>query len=245
LNEKFRRRCTACITLCFAILVTSALLGGCATDSVTSDAAKAMSTPGIGPDKFAPLVHGDILGAGDQLQLTVIGYPEFNTTASIKASGVLTIPLIGDVKAVGLTRDQLEAEIVRRLSDYVKSKVYITLNLMSATVQNIIVLGAVGAQGSFPNTAPVSVFQLLATAGGPTGEADLRHIKLYRNSDLSREEEIDLSGIVSPGTHTSRGTPMVTPGDLVYVPKTENFIRQFSPFVYDILVVLTLFSLVK
>lgn len=204
-----------------------------------------MSTPGIGLEKFGSQNRGDVLAIGDQLQLSVIGYPEFNTTTSVKASGVITIPLIGEVKAVGLSKEQLEAEIVHRLTDYVKSTVYITLNLTSTTVQSIIVLGAVKAQNSYPSTTPVSIFQLLATAGGPITDADLRHVKLFRNSDLSREEEIDLSGIVSPGGRPGRGTPMVNPGDLVYVPTSENFIRQFSPFVYDILVVLTLFSLVK
>jgi len=134
---------------------------------------------------------------------------------------------------------------VNSLTDFVKSKVYVTLTLTSGSVQNIIVLGAVAQQNSYPNTSPVSVFQLLASAGGPTGDADLRHIKLYRGGDISREEEIDLSGIVSPGGRSVRGTPMVNPGDLIYVPKSENFIRQFSPFVYDVLVVLTLFALVK
>ena len=231
------------VVLCAAILAV--VCAGCTSESVTTDTARAMSTPGLGADRFGGAVHGDLLVPGDQLQLTVSGYPEFNTTATVKSSGVVTIPLVGDLKAAGMTREELEAEIVKSLTDFVKSKVYVTLTVTSSTVQNIIVLGAVAQQNSFPNTAPVSIFQLLASAGGPTGDADLRHIKVYRSGDLSREEEIDLSGIVSPGGRPGRGTPMVSPGDLLYVPKSENFIRQFTPFVYDVVVVLTLFALVK
>jgi protein involved in polysaccharide export with SLBB domain len=187
----------------------------------------------------------EVIAVGDQLQLAVIGYPEFNTSAPVKPSGLFEIPLIGEVKAAGLMKDQILAEIVRRLSDYVKNKVHVTLNITSTTMQNIIVLGAVTQQSSFAHNSPVSVFQILADAGGPSGDADLGHIKLYRNGDLSREEEIDLSVILSQGARSARGTPMINPGDLVTVPRSENFLKEFSPFAYNIVVVLTLFSLVK
>lgn len=246
LNTLNIRRLAGLCGTCLILWALTAALDGCTTEAVTAETARAMSTPGMGPGKFGTQAHGDQLQTGDQLQLTVLGYPEFNTTTAVNTAGMVSIPLIGDVKAVGLTKDQLEAEIVSKLSDYVKSKVYITLALTSGTVQNIIVLGAVAQQNSYPNTSAVSVFQILATAGGPSGDADLRHIKVYRGGDLSREEEIDLSGLVSPGGgRVTHATPLVNPGDLVYVPKAENFVRQFSPFVYDIVVVLTLFALVK
>lgn len=245
MSDSHIRYLATCGVFGVAVLLLFACLSGCTSESVTADTARAMSTPGMGADKFLQQTLNEALSVGDQLQLTVLGYPEFNTTSPVKSNGSIAIPLIGEVKAVGLTKDQLETEIIRRLSDYVKSKVYVTLTLTSATVQNIVVLGAVSQQNSFPNTAPISIFQLLANAGGPGTDADLRHIKVYRGGNLAREEEIDLSGIVSPGSRAGRGTPMINPGDLVYVPKSENFMREFSPFLYDIVVVLTLFSLLK
>jgi len=253
INNPIKRPVSSRRNLCARRAVTPLIIAaalatiaaGCTTETVTSDAARAMSTPGLGPDKFTPPQHGEGLNIGDQLQLSVLGYPEFNTTTSIKASGTITIPLIGEVKAVGLTKEQLQEEIIAKLSEYVKTKVYVTLNITGGSVQNIIVLGAVAQQNSYPNTSPISIFQLLANAGGPSADADLRHIKLYRNGDLSKESEIDLSGVIAPGAHSTQRSPMVSPGDLVYVPKSENFVRQFSPFVYDILVVLTLFALVR
>jgi protein involved in polysaccharide export with SLBB domain len=112
-------------------------------------------------------------------------------------------------------------------------------------VGNIVVLGAVTAQNNFPRTSPVSIFQILASAGGPTTEADLGHVRVFRNGDLSREEELDLSGIMTPGNRMGRSAPMVYPGDLVFVPKSDNFLKEFAPFAYNIVVVLTLFSFVK
>jgi polysaccharide export outer membrane protein len=221
-------------------------LFGCGGDMMTQDSGRVARPPVIAQEKTPVQPAGDVLGAGDQVQLTVFGYPEFNSTTSVKPSGMITVPLIGEIKAGGLSKDQLEAEIVRRLSEYVKTKVYISLSLTSSvSVGNIVVLGAVTTQNNFPRTSPMSIFQLLASAGGPTVDADLGHVRVYRNGDLSREEEIDLSAIMTPAARVGRSTFMVNPGDMVFVPKSENFLRDFAPFAYTIVVVLTLFSLVK
>jgi polysaccharide export outer membrane protein len=174
-----------------------------------------------------------------------MGYPEFNTTAYVRESGTFPIPLAGEIKAVGLTKDQLSEAIVAKLTEYVKTKVYITLSVVNTTVRKIIVLGAVGAQGSQPAMAPVSIYQLFANVGGLAQDADLRHVRIYRNTDLSRSVEVDLSDISTPGSRADANAPMINPGDMVYVPRSENFMREFSPFIYDILVLLTLFRLIS
>lgn len=227
------------------VLLVVACLFGCSGETATQDPGRPARTPVIAPERMQTLPADEVIGVGDQVQLTVLGYPEFNSTTSVKPSGTVTVPLIGEIKAAGLSKDQLQAEIIRRLSEYVKAKVFITLNLTSLTAGNIVVLGAVSSQSNFPRTSPVSIFQILASAGGPTGEADLGHVRVFRNGDLSREEEMDLSGILSSGARVGRTTLMVNPGDMVFVPKSDNFLKDFAPFAYNIVVVLTLFSLVK
>ncbi len=219
---------------------------GCSSSgSVTAETAFAMSTPTIGPEQFVTQQRLDGINVGDQIQLTVLGYPEFNTTANVRESGMFVIPLAGEVKAVGLTRDQLSEVVVAKLTEYVKTKVYITLTVVNTTVRKIIVLGAVGAQGSQPAMAPVTIYQLFASVGGLQTDADLRHVRIYRNTDLSRAVEIDLSDFSTPGSRPETNVPVVNPGDMVYVPRSENFMREFSPFMYDILVLLTLFRLIS
>jgi polysaccharide export outer membrane protein len=203
-----------------------------------------MTTPGIGPDQFVVQPRTDGINVTDQVQLTVLGYPEFNITAFVRESGTITIPLVGEIRVLGLTKDQLSEAIVAKLSEFVKTKVYVTVSVTTTTVKKIIVLGAVGTQGSQPASSPLSIFQLFANVGGLAAEADLRHVWIYRNTDLSRPVEYDLSDFASPGSRIEPNAPVVYPGDMVYVPRTENFMRQFSPFIYDILVLLTLFRLV-
>ena len=50
-----------------------------------------------------------ILGAGDQISLSVIGYPEFTGTTAVLPDGTVTLPLVGPVRAAGLTPNQLTA----------------------------------------------------------------------------------------------------------------------------------------
>jgi polysaccharide export outer membrane protein len=227
-------------------ILAAASLFGCSGETTTQDSGRTTRLPAAAMDKAQPQSSDDVLGVGDQLQLTVFAYPEFNSTTSVKPSGMIALPLIGEIKAAGLTKDQMQTEIIRRLSEYVKTKVYVTLEVTSSvSVGNIVVLGAVTAQNNFPRTSPVSIFQILASAGGPTTEADLGHVRVFRNGDLSREEELDLSGILTSGNRMGRSAPMVYPGDLVFVPRSDNFLKEFAPFAYNIVVVLTLFSFVK
>lgn len=234
-------------------VVGHALLGlpvllwmGCSSSSgVSTETARAMSSPGIGPEQFVTQQRLDGINVGDQIQLTVLGYPEFNTTANVRESGMFPVPLAGEVKAVGLTKDQLSEAIAAKLTEYVKTKVYITLTVLNTSVRKIIVLGAVGTQGSQPATTPISIYQLFASVGGLSTDADLRHVRIYRNTDLSRPVEIDLSDFSTPGSRADTNVPVVNPGDMVYVPRSENFMREFSPFIYDILVLLTLFRLIS
>lgn len=221
-------------------------LQGCSSsDKVSSETARAMSTPGIGPEQFVTQQRTDGINVGDQIQLSVLGYPEFNTNATVREAGTISIPLAGEIRAVGLTKDQLTEAVVAKLTEYVKTKVYVTVSVMTNTVKKIIILGAVGTQGSQPANSPISIFQLFASVGGLSVDADLRHVRIYRNTDLGRAIEVDLSEFASPGSRTDMNVPVVNPGDMVYVPRSDNFMREFSPFIYDILVLLTLFRLIS
>lgn len=242
------RRFQTRTALGYGLLIVLPLLSwmGCASsEKVNSETARAMSSPGIGPEQFVTQQRLDGINVGDQIQLTVLGYPEFNTTANVRETGMFVIPLAGEVKAIGLTKDQLSEAVVAKLTEYVKTKVYITLSVVNTTVRKIIVLGAVGSQGSQPAMSPITLYQLFASVGGLSTDADLRHVRIYRNTDLSNAVEVDLSEFSTPGSRAETNVPLVNPGDMVFVPRSENFMREFSPFIYDILVLLTLFRLIS
>ncbi len=227
-----------------AVVGIALILGGCSSQDVARDQAIAQARGVEPPTPGEEATPSGIIHEGDQVQVEVPGYPEFNIVTSVKQSGSISLPVVGDIQAAGLTKDQLTNRIADRLSDYAKLKVAPEITVLSESRQRIVVLGAVATQGSFPLSNAGSIFQVLATAGGIGEDADLQRVRIYRDGDVSRIIEVDLSALVTTSSFRSGNIPMVYPGDLVYVPKSKNFLREFGPFLYDIFLLLGLFALI-
>ncbi len=172
-----------------------------------------------------------IIRQGDQIQLSVWGYPEFNQTAIVKETGTITIPLIGEQMATGLTKEQFTIQIQKKLSEYVQGEAKLTVNVISTVAQTVAVLGAVYKQDNYPVTSDISLLQILSAAGGTTVDSDLRHVKILR-ADMKRQPiEVDLTWYLENGHLDS--VPLVRPGDAVYIPRKGNIIRELSDFMRD------------
>jgi polysaccharide biosynthesis/export protein len=189
-----------------------------------------------------------VIQRGDQVQLTVFGYPEFNTNAVVKESGMISIPLVGEFRAAGLTREQLTNQLVVKMGEYVKSKVVPSVTIVGAMAYRVVVLGSVGNQGSFELSAPASVFQVLAMAGGPAKDADVSHVRLMRRADPANATELDLSGYMgAEGQQNVEGAedlPLVNPGDMILVPKVENVVRDFGDLIRDVVLLFSIFIII-
>jgi polysaccharide export outer membrane protein len=180
---------------------------------------------------------------GDQIQISVWGYPEFTTNTTVKESGTISIPLIGEVPVAGLTRDQLSDMLRQRLSEYVKGEVRLTINIVSTAEQKISVFGAVSRLGSSPVTGEVSLLDLLIGAGGFTDDSDLEHIKIWRAAENSQAIVVNLSSYLDSGN--IRGIPILHPGDTVFVPKKENVVREVTGFMQDVFYLFGFFTLLR
>jgi polysaccharide export outer membrane protein len=180
-----------------------------------------------------------IIKAGDQLQISVWGYSEFNTTTTVKDYGTVTIPLIGDVMAAGLTTDRFINELSKRLTEYVKGEPKVTVSHIDMN-KRISVMGAVNKQDNYTSLSDISLVEIIAAAGGPAPEADLSHVKIFRRGRLSEVIEVDLA------KHLERGDmdkiPLVRSGDTVFVPQEENVMRNLSDFTRDILLLFGFFT---
>lgn len=180
-----------------------------------------------------------VLRIGDKVNLTVWGYPEFNADVQVKENGFISIPLVGDILAAGLTRQQLTEKLKEKLMVYISGEIKLNLDITSIMVQKVTVLGAVNRQDNYTVTTDMTVMEILSTAGGVTLDADLRRIKILRGGIRSQPIEIDLVSLIERGDLT--GIPIVKPGDLVYVPKKYNIIRELSEFFRDAIFLLSLF----
>lgn len=200
------------------------------------------STAGSLRPQADSLTQGSVIRPGDQIQLTVWGYPEFNTTTTVKGYGTITVPLIGEVIAAGLTVRQLSAQLEQRLSQYVKGKVKLTISHIGIN-QRISVMGAVNRQGNYPALSELSLVQVLADAGGTTSGANLKDVRIYRRGMRTGVINVNLIDYLQNGN--IQYVPMVGPGDVVFVPKQKNFVKSFSVYATEIIFLFSFFALLR
>ncbi len=219
------------VPLAFVVI----LLSGCA-----QQAAMTKSPSKSGPGALFVSIPSStyVIKKGDQVDVSVWGYPEFNTTAVIKDGGTLLIPLVGEVKAEGSTKEQLRDLLKTKLSQYIQGEFKVNVTVSGLTTLRVSVLGAVNRQENYPVNGDVSLLDLLSSAGGPTPDSDLRRVKVIRPG-LDQASVIDIESFIDNGT--SDTIPMIHPGDIVFVPKQENVVHIFSDFLRDVVLLFGFF----
>ena len=162
------------------------------------------------------------MGTGDVLRITVYGQPDLATEARIGGSGSITFPLIGDVKLVGSTPSQGEAEIARRLKKggFILDP-NVNLNVVQYRGQQISVLGRVNRPGQYMLEKISRVSDALALAGGIIIDgADT--ITLVREREGKTEyRDIDVVALFKKGGETSN--ELVVDGDIINVARQPIF----------------------
>jgi polysaccharide biosynthesis/export protein len=163
------------------------------------------------------------IGPGDELKITVVGYPEYTGTQVVLSDGTIALPLVGNVMAADRTPAQLTSALASQLNQYLVNPVVavnistqrpITINV-SGEVQHpgpIQLRSVTTATGAVPGTTSAGVISLqrptvttaLLEAGGITREADLRKVTLRRFTP------IQTSGQTMPSLIASRGVEPIT-----------------------------------
>lgn len=163
-----------------------------------------------------------VLGVGDSVSINVWENKEFNTEASIRADGKITMPLIGDLVAAGQTPSALKAQIKARLADYVKTTPgteLVTIALKSWKSYKFTIQGEVQRQGVFSSDAYVRVEEALSMAGGLTRFARQSGIKIFR-TDPAKKKTLEIPidyGQITSGKRRDMNV-WILPGDVITVP---------------------------
>jgi protein involved in polysaccharide export with SLBB domain len=149
-------------------------------------------------------------------------------TVSVRVSqeGMVSLPLIGDVKVAGLTTSGLERELQKQFDRYIYTpRVGV---LVTEHRQRVSLIGAVTKTGVIELTGPKTVIEILAMAGGVTDQAGTQ-VQIYREGPNGRENYvIDLAVLASNATLINAKTEgliamRVQPGDIINVPIAGTF----------------------
>jgi polysaccharide biosynthesis/export protein len=162
-----------------------------------------------------------VLGVGDSISINVWENKDFNTDATIRPDGTITMPLIGDIKAVGETPSSLKAKIKSRLGDYVRlgTSAEITVAVRSWRSYRFTIQGEVTHAGVFTADQYLTVADAMALAGGPSKFAKRNEMTLLRRDPKSgeiRRIPLDYDSIAS-GKRQDMNI-YVLPGDTIWVP---------------------------
>jgi len=123
---------------------------------------------------------------GDVLRIAVWKEPELSGDAFVRLDGMITVPLVGDVKAAGKTTEQIATEVRTRLRPFLETP-QVTVTVSQAVSARFYVIGEVTTSGAFPLTGRITVLQALALAGGFREFAKRERIVLIRETHGERK----------------------------------------------------------
>jgi len=182
------------------------------------DAASPIGSPAATPKDAPEKLDQSALvkfGPGDLIEVNVYNVPELATKARVSKSGDVYLPLIDYVHVEGLTQEEAQALIEKRLADggFVRSP-HVTIFVDEASSQSVTILGEVGRPGIYTVTADHKLYEMISQAGGFANTAS-RKIAILRKGtpepirvDLPRNLADDPSGNVN-----------IEPGDTITVPR--------------------------
>ncbi len=207
------------------VFLTMCVLLAClAVDSAAAPATKPASP--VAPE-------GYVLGPGDQIDIQVYGESDLSRTVTVKPDGHAALPLVDEVKVAGKTTAQLEAELTKMYSKFLKAPL-ITVTVSQLRVDHISLLGQVGHPGDYQLRPGQGMFELLASAGGPTTRADLAKAVVIRGK--AETINVDLLDAIAKSKPPD---VKLEAGDVLFIPETDRRIVALGevghPGPYDLL----------
>ncbi len=185
-------------------------LGSCSTPS----------TPPGTTEAAAPYVSGDYkIGPEDVVEVIIWRNADLSKVVIVRPDGNISLPLVGDVRAVGMTAVDLAKDIKYRLKDY-KNDPSVSVVVQQVNSYNVYVMGEVVKPGRFQLKSFTTTLQAISLAGGFTQFAVKNKIFVLRKLPGSGAEtriNVRYDDIIS-GADTAQNIVLI-PGDTVVVPQ--------------------------
>nr|WP_295670990.1 polysaccharide biosynthesis/export family protein [Sphingomonas sp.] len=136
------------------------------------------------------------IGPGDVLSVVVFRVPDMTGDVSVDMTGNFTMPLIGQVAAIGKTSDDLAKELAQRLGAKYLQNPEVRVAVKSATNQRVTIDGSVKQAGIYPIAGSTTLIQAIALAKGTDTDANPRRVVVFRTIGGQRQAaSFDLTDI--------------------------------------------------
>jgi polysaccharide export outer membrane protein len=180
------------------------------------------------------------IGIGDLLDISVWVYDELAKEVTVRSDGRISFPLVGDIKASGLTPEQLDKEITRGLTLYVKEpQVTVIVKEVAAVRPEVVkknkvfILGQVKSPGIYRFSEKVSFTEAITLAGGVTEEASFEKVTV--TTKKGKVIPINLNRLLIQGDKSEDIT--LQDGDTIYIAEARKVLilgEVKSPGAYNL-----------
>jgi len=200
------------------------VLSGCATQTASSPPPVAPASAQTAPvpvtiPEAAKVPEILTLREGDSIRVAFAGVPTMDTTLPIRRDGKITLPLVGEVEAVGLTPTALQQKLVALYAPQLVNK-EVTVAVISSSF-SVFVSGAVLRPGRINSERPLTLLEAVMEAGGiDFAKANASAVVVIRQSEANRRYDFNLKAILE-GKSTE--TFYLKPSDVVIVPEKFNW----------------------
>jgi polysaccharide biosynthesis/export protein len=212
-----RLRVTGMVLLLVAAMKPMA---GMAQDTPAPTTTQPASAQTPAPTQPKALVMVDsssyIIGAEDSLQVTVWKEPTLSGTFPVRPDGMISLVLVGDIPAAGLTPMQLGTNIEGRLKKYIQDP-SVSVVVTAVNSQRIFLIGEVGRVGPLSLTPGMTPLQAISAAGGLTTFANSKHIYILRGAP-GKQVKIPFNYKLALKGDSKQLMISLQPGDTIVVP---------------------------
>jgi polysaccharide export outer membrane protein len=158
-----------------------------------------------------------MIGNTDRLSVTFWQQPDLNRDVRVGEDGTISLPVIGEIKAAGMTTSELAKKIIQQMSIYNTPVSQATVTVLEFNSRSIVVTGQVQIPGTLRYEKMPDVWTAILDAGGPLPDADLARVSIVRRGGGKSDViNVNLYNIIKDGDLSK--APQLTAGDLVNVP---------------------------
>lgn len=157
-----------------------------------------------------------VIGAEDVLDISVWKEPDVSRTVPVRPDGKISLPLLNDVQAAGLTPMQLALSVTEKLRKFL-AEPQVTVIVVSINSRRIHIVGEVGRAGTYPMLPNMTVLQALSGAGGFSQFAKQKDIYVLRNENGKQIKFPFNYKDVIQGKRPEQNI-LLKPGDTIVVP---------------------------
>lgn len=194
-----------------AWLITLTLIVGCSSSVTGKTGVLQSSTYPVKEYRIQP---------GDQLDIKLFYNPELNEQLVVRSDGRITLQLVNDVVAAGLTPAELTAVLTKAYAGEL-SNPKVAVIVRTSVADKIYVDGEVNRAGIMNLTGPTTVLQSISQAGGMKDSARVDEVMVLRRAE-NNQVDVILVNLEEVLQGTNAGQDIVLrPNDIVYVPKSK------------------------